>query len=397
MLIVASFFVNLKLQYPIAMRYFKLLLIFSILFISQVRSLFAQKSEDEDSTLIHRLANFGELFLSKLTYERPAYFVAVYPTAGFSRRTGVEFGVMPILGWHSKDEEKRLNTLGLTAQLSSKSMIEIRADADLFFSNGWRLNSKLEYLKVNDRFWGVYSNPDIYDAWRFVSKRFKGSVEVYKLITGHWFLGMDALGGNWKNEQWTFLPSEGITGVYGGDSFGLGPVLMMDSRDDHLSPHRGAYLKSSYKYYFNQWNSGDGFSNFITDLRVFLPISENVIAFQGLMELSAGDVPYYLLPELGGKYRLRGLDHSRRIVDKSVWLIRSEFRSHLWWRIGTVLFIESGGAGNRFLSDIGAPIVSGGGGLRLRIFPEESLSVRLDGAVASGGFYGISLSLKEAF
>jgi len=108
-------------------------------------------------------------------------------------------------------------------------------------------------------------------------------------------------------------------------------------------------------------------------------------------------VPYYLLSEVGGKYRLRRLDHSRRIVDKSVWLVRSEFRSHLWWRIGTVLFVESGGAGSYFLSDSGSPIISGGGGLRLRIFPKESLNVRLDAAMASGGFYGISLSLKEAF
>ena len=379
------------------MRYFKVLLIILILSTSQKRILFAQKPAGEDSTLIHRLTNLGESLLNNLTYERPEYFLAVYPTAGFSRRTGLEFGVMPILGWHSTDLERRLNTLGFTVQFSSKSMIEIRADGDLFFSNGWRLNSKLEYLKVNDRFWGVYSSPEIYDAWRFVSRRFKGSLELYKLITGNWFLGVDILAGHWTNHEWAFQPNEDITGVYGGDSFGFGPVVMMDSRDDHLFPHRGAYFKTSYKYYFNQWNSGTGFSNFITDLRVFLPVATNVFAFQGLMELSTGDVPYYLLPEVGGKYRLRGLDHSRRIVDKSVWLLRSEFRSHLWWRIGTVLFVESGGAGNRFLSDSGSPIISGGGGLRLRIFPKESLSVRFDGAITSNGFYGISLSLKEAF
>lgn len=379
------------------MKCFKVLLIIFILSTSQEGVLCAQKPEDDDSALIHRLANFGESVLNKLTYERPAYFVAVYPTAGFSRRTGLELGVMPILGWHSKDGERRLNTLGLLAQVSTKSMIEIRVDGDLFFSNGWRLSSKIEYLKINDRFWGIYSSPDIYNAWRVISRRFKGNFELYKLISGNWFFGMGALAGHWTNSQWEFQPSDDITGVNGGDSFGLGPVVMIDSRDNHLFPHRGVYVKSSYKYYFNQWNSGEGFSNFITDLRLFLPVSQNVLAFQGLLEVSTGDVPYYLLSEVGGKYRLRGLDHSRRIVDKSVWLVRSEFRSHLWWRIGTVLFVESGGAGSYFLSDSGSPIISGGGGLRLRIFPKESLNVRLDAAMASGGFYGISLSLKEAF
>ena len=205
------------------------------------------------------------------------------------------------------------------------------------------------------------------------------------------------MAGNWTNSRWEFQPSRAITGVDGGYSFGIGPIAMLDTRDDHLSPHRGIYFKTSYKHFLNQLNKGEGFSNFLTDLRLFLPVHKNVLAFQGLVELSTGDVPYYLLPELGGKYRLRGLDHPRRIVDKSAWFVRSEFRSHLWWRIGSVLFIESGGAGSRFLSDTGTPIISGGGGLRLRVLPKESLSVRLDVAMASGGFYGISLSMKEAF
>lgn len=347
--------------------------------------------------IVHKVENVGEQLLSKLTYEQPRYVVAVYPAAGYSRRTGVEMGLMPLLGWYSKRDDEKLNTLSFSVQISTKSMVEFRSEGDLFFANNWRLTTNLEYFKLPERFWGVYSSADNYEAWHYNAQRWKGSAEVFKLIGNHWYAGVNALAGRWLHTDWEFQPNETLTGVYGGSSLGVGPVLMLDSRDNHIWPYKGVYFKSTYKHYFGEWTKGDGFSNFQNDFRAFLPVAKSVLAFQALVDLSNGDVPFYLLGEVGGKYRLRGLDHSKRVVDKSVWMVRSEFRSHLWWRVGSVLFIESGGAGRRFLSDSSDPIWSVGGGLRLRVFPNELLNIRLDGAVSTGGFYGITLSLKEAF
>ncbi|MGQ1946847.1 hypothetical protein ACT3CD_07070 [Geofilum sp. OHC36d9] len=356
--------------------------------------LMAREVMPDDSTdagWLERMAGLGEKVLESVTYENKRHVFVIYPAGGYSRRSGLEVGVMPVFGWYPL-KSKTLNTISFSPQISTNGMVELRSEVELYLDK-WRWFVKTEYLKMPEKYWGIYSAPAVFDGVTYDSRNIKGETELFRKIGHHWLMGISAMAGSWRFSAWQYGPDEWPVFLQEGRLVGFGPVLLFDSRDHPLFPHCGIYFKSSWLYF-----AGDDFSDFLTDLRYYVSLNRNVLALQGLMEWTPGNsIPYYMLPELGGKYRLRGIDNPKRVVDKSVWLLRGELRMPLWWRLSAVMFAEAGGAGSRFLSDVGTPVLSAGGGLRFRMLPHEPLNIRMDVAVASGGLYGMTISLKEAF
>jgi hypothetical protein len=364
-----------------------------VMFFFMGHLLMAREVMPDDSTDARRLeslAGLGEKVLKSVTYENKRHVFVIYPAGGYSRRSGLEVGVMPVFGWYPL-KSKTLNTISFSPQLSTNGMVELRGEAELYFDK-WRWFFKAQYLKMPEKYWGVYSASSVFDGVDYNSRQITGETELLRKLGHHWLTGIFAMTGSWRFFDWQYGSDEWPAFLQEGQLVGFGPVLLFDSRDHQLFPHGGIYFKSSWLYFVD-----DDFSDFLTDLRYYVSLNNNVLALQGLVECTPGNVPYYMLPELGGKYRLRGIDNPKRVVDKSVWLLRGELRIPVWWRLGAVMFAEVGGAGNRFLSDVGTPVLSTGGGLRFRMLPHEPLNIRMDVAVASGGLYGVTISLKEAF
>ncbi len=126
-------------------------------------------------------------------------------------------------------------------------------------------------------------------------------------------------------------------------------------------------------------------------------MGRTVLAFQSLWEYSDPGTPFFMLPQLGGKDRLRGIGHSKSVVDHSAWLLRGELRVPVWWRFGAVLFSEVGQSANQLSLSRKELISSNGIGLRFRILPDEPLNIRIDAGWSSEGHQGLFISLKEAF
>lgn len=348
------------------------------------------------------LSGFGERVLDLLTWQRGDKVLVIYPAGGYSSRTGLEAGIMPVFSWKNKSEKYRPsgrpNTLLATVQLSTNGMVELRSELDWFPTASWQIRLKTDFVKINDRLWlpSAFDRND--EGFKYESRRLGGAIQVLygisgKLNTGATFQVYDFNFRQWPNG----LDLISFGGSNGGLVIGIGPVLMFDSRDHILYPRRGNYMSCSAVFNTPLFGSDYGFQNYKVDLRNFFSLRKKVVASQLLWEFTPNDVPFFMLPKLGGKERLRGIGHSQRIVNNSVWLARSELRFPVWWRFGAVAFAGLGQASEKPSINFNEIIYSGGAGLRFRILPHEPLNIRLDVGFASHGLSGFFISLKEAF
>lgn len=371
----------------------------------------AAQSEGEARSMLDKVSGFGELVIDQLTFPTEKGVFAIYPSGGYSSRTGLEFGIMPIYSWDNPALPVGIvNTLTSTVQISTKGMIEVSGELEWYLSADRLVRGQLEWLRLNDKYWGLWSAQEIPET-EYRSDRIMGELSFFQTFGKGLYAGINAKAGHYNissvNSQETSGESDstggpansGITS-YGADAgtfVAFGPSMLYDSRNHVLAPTRGTYVNTTVTFYDKGFGSDFSFTNYLADFRCFVPLGQSVLGFQGLWEYSNGTVPFFMMPQLGGKERLRGIGHSNRVIDNSVLLVRSEVRRHLWWRIGGVLFAGAGQASGRPELKVGQLIYSGGAGLRFRLLPDEPLNVRLDAAVSSEGFHGIFISLREAF
>ena len=208
---------------------------------------------------------------------------------------------------------------------------------------------------------------------------------------------------DWKNtnvedvEDGGMLEQGDITGSDGGVSSGMGPVIAWDTRDNLFSPSRGSWHKT-WAWIYREWMGSDfDYEYYGLDLRHYRPIGrESVLAMQGFMALTSGEVPFneYPTPLMRGLYE-------NVFIDKNAVAVRAEYRFPINFfangRWGGAVF---GAVGDAFpdattTEDIDLK-VAGGVGLRYALNKKEKINVRLDIGVSQYGIFPYVM-LQEAF
>ncbi|SKC11298.1 BamA/TamA family outer membrane protein [Alkalitalea saponilacus] len=355
----------------------------------------------QEDSIYHQnsLIQFGEKLLDYLTFEKENYVLVFYPSGGYSQRTGLEAGIMPVLSWMDEfsihQNQTRINTLSASLQVSTKKMFEVKSDLEWFFSENWQIHSKFSYLSLYDRYWDAHSTESLFQNIEFKLRRITWEAQIHRQLTRYFHTGIITSILNQNNNWQTEFPE--VTGLKGGFIAGTGPSILFDSRDHVLFPRQGWLITTSGIFHHQMLGSDFDFNKWLTDVRYYTNKGKSTFAFQYFTENATGDVPFFSLPNLGGTDRLRGTGHSRRIIDNSIQLVRGEFRNPLWWRFGFVVFAEAGVVENSFKVDFEDGIISAGGGLRFRILPDEPLNIRFDVGFSSDGHHGMYISLREAF
>ena len=361
-------------------------------------------SENKDSTnFLNKVSGLGELILDKVTWQNNSRVLAIYPSGGYSARTELEFGVMPIFSWENSQNRlqnsKQVNTFTTSFQVSTRGMLLLNAELECFPSDVWQIKANAEWMKINDKFWDVYSGETLRNGINYQSEQLGGNAEFIRKLNKTMSIGA-ALKSYYHSFEQSgneiFLPPE-VMGYAGGMVSGLGIVAQFDSRDHTLFPLSGILFKSSLLTFSKAFLSDYNYSNLLVDARHYKSIGKSVIASQFLWDYTFGDVPFYMLPQLGGKYRLRGIGHSQRVIDNNLRMLRSELRFPVWWRFGAVVFAEVGDAHNNLSFNTRDVIFSGGAGIRFRALPNEPLNVRIDAGFTSNGLTGVYVTLREAF
>lgn len=265
----------------------------------------------------------------------------------------------------------------------------------------WVLTGQISYWNFPDNFYGLgnstlASNVESYTLQTFFD-RFDLRRRVYRSL----FVGLR------QDFQYSTLNEVtsngafargGIPGQNGGIRSGLGPMLVLDSRDNTLAPHFGVYYLATLLT-FQPWLGSDyTYSRFTLDARHYYTWRErHTLAVQLYASFSEGDVPFNALAMIGGKVLLRGY-YEGRFRDRNMLMAQAEYRlMPLIWRFGLVAFAGVGEVASRF-SDFrwDAMHWTVGGGIRFALNPAERINVRVD---AGFGYdtWGVYANVLETF
>jgi outer membrane protein assembly factor BamA len=193
------------------------------------------------------------------------------------------------------------------------------------------------------------------------------------------------------------LDTTNVIGKDGGFVQGLGLKVAFDNRDDVYFPYKGNYLAVSGVGYPNFMGSKYQFATVQAEYRSFINIKRKVIfASQIMSQMSFGDIPFYLMPKLGGDKLLRGYTAGTS-RDKFLFNLQGELRVPIS-RFILSGFFGGGIAGDEFMDyfNVKEYSYSIGGGVRFKPFTDKNIVLRLDAGFwqKTFGFYFV---FNEAF
>lgn len=364
-----------------------------------------QVVDTSKNTMVEQAAVMVEDVIDMITIERGRSTLSFYPMAGYSPRTGFEIGVMPV--WRIKPrnaeacEFYRPTTFAPSFKLSTTGMYEFEVDALAFTSKRWMFISKFQYMFLPDEFYGIGNQEKDPPFATFDINRFLFKSDILKGISASWFVGLrlDINYDEFSNVDGDLL-NPSILGYEGGWANGIGPGFAFDNRDDQLYPTKGWFVLFSSAIYDKFIGSDYQFVSSNLDVRKFFSLKgdESILGFQAMINATSGDVPFYKLSSIGGKRMLRGIAHPYRYMDKHSWFVQAEWRKHIWWRLGGVLFAGTGKVSPEFLQTPFSDMhFVAGTGMRFKVLPDEGLNFRVDFGMSNHGDSGVYFTIREAF
>lgn len=259
-----------------------------------------------------------------------------------------------------------------------------------FFSeNGW--------YKFNYLYGGIGENrvPDEKFDTKYFRLRLLASKQIRHAIYGGIRINIEDY-----DVTKTVEGGELSTGKINGSDFsrtmGLGPSVLIDTRDAVFYPTKGIYAEFYSTTSSKLFGANRTFTNLTADVTKYKSLNKDaVLANQILFISNIGDVPFNQLGFLGGQKKMRGL-YEGYYRDKNVLLLQSEWRQIVWKRLGVVFFGSVAKLGNEqnFLR-FSKPKWSYGAGLR--VATKNHLNIRIDYAYSKynkGNFYA---TVGEAF
>ncbi len=330
--------------------------------------------------------------------------IAVLPLVYYTPETSWVFGAGAVsnfkLGENSSETYESQVAVGLAYSLfdqvlSYASWRVFKPENKFLFAGevGWYRYVYFFYGTGNDVREG---NQESYYA-RFPRVRF----DAYKKVQKNTFLGIRF----WMDQyNVTGIEANGLLdngsyeGKFGGRNLGIGPVLLIDSRDNQLYPNSGTYFESSVQRFGKEVGGEFDYWRFLNDFRKVHPIAENqVLVGNVYSEITSGGAPFFALPMLGGNRLMRGLFEGK-FRDQNMIFIQGEYRRKILPRWGAVVF---SGLGNVFSAadpfQIQNTKLTYGLGGRFQLTKKKKLNLRLDLAHSPGQDIQIYFTFGEAF
>jgi len=330
---------------------------------------------------------------------------AYYPFAFYTPETQFAFGVGGLaysrLGF---EQELQPSKLQASAYYTTNSQYSVSVIPTLYFGGSAKVisESKFIYSKEISKFYGIGNDTPEYENPEYEISLFRFYTEIGSQIglIRNFHLGLiyeytinDIID---KRENKILINNE-VVGSNGGNTSGLGFLLIVDHRDNIFYPTMNGFFK--FRMILNGSDLGSDFTynRLVVDFRRYFNLgNSHIIAGQVYTEATKGDVPFFKLPALGGSHRMRGYFQGR-YADEVYLTWQIEYRKIIWRRIGAVAFFGMGDVASNFSNlKITQFKYSYGFGLRYVFDEEERLNVRMDIGFGENT-NGLYFSLEEAF
>jgi Omp85 superfamily domain len=331
--------------------------------------------------------------------------IGVLPSVFYTPETRLGFGTL-IYTKFSLDK----NNVA-TKKSNSQSYVNYTLNNQFSFENDYQIWTKnnavfltgaLNFSRFPEFFYGIGNNTD-------VKQKQTISFDISKITSKVLFqLNKNKYVGVHYQHQYLFNVDketvnkydnmcETVIGINGFKASGIGPALIIDNRDNPLNPQKGYYLESSYQFFNQALGSNQTFSSFVIDTRIYKTVFKKLVWNANVYaHLTNGDVPFRMLPAIGGARFLRGY-YQGRFRDKNLLLLQQEFRLPIYKRIGIAAFGGIGAVSQNKNDFIKKEIhYNYGVGLRIQINKNEKTNVRIDYGITKDS-QGIYVVFAEAF
>jgi len=330
--------------------------------------------------------------------------LVVLPIAFYTPETRLGGGAAGVFAFRFRGEPDSLRPSQVQAGLAYTLVNQLLAylPFQIFYDEG-RYNSygEIGYYRYFYRYFGLgnqtsEADEEIYNA---VYPRLR--LNVLQRVRPNLYLGFRYWFDNYKiteRDENGELIGNHITGSRGGIISALGAVANYDSRDDIFFPGKGALIETVWLHNTELLGSDFNFNRFSIDATAYHTLHwEHILAVNAFTDMTFGEVPFFQLAFIGGTRKMRGYWEGR-FRDKKLWMLQTEYRLPLFWRLGAVVF---GGMGSvaPTVADFASKEVhfSYGAGLRVRLSNTEKINVRLDVGIDETGNWFPYLTVGEAF
>jgi len=335
---------------------------------------------------------------------KPQATVRVFPlpVIGYAPETKT-VGGLAVVGLKRRvggDSTDRPTTVSASAMYTQLDQVTVGAGAEYWSTgNVWRLSGGAYFARFPYRFYGIGGDTPETLEERYTPLTYGGALDAQRLVRPHLYVGG---GYDVQRTEMRKVERDGLldAGVIAGSEGGLvsaaSLVTNWDTRDNIFWPARGSLVQLGASRADGAIGSDFDFTRVTFDARRYVPIGKTrVLALQGLVTQSSGEVPFDRMAQLGGNV-LRGYLQGR-YRDKALAAVQAEFRTPVWRRLGAAVFGGVGEVGPRFADFDGGEIKSAGGfGLRYALSKEDKLNLRFDFGVGQNSS-GTYVTLGEAF
>ncbi len=307
----------------------------------------------------------------------------------------------------------RPTALAISANYSTTGQLQAQFKGDIYSRSGnYLIKADARYLDTNRSTWGL--GPLVAGQQEFpmdfLLTRWYGT--FYRRAYESIYIGLGYHYDDYMNivDERAVLGETTPFSAYSGGAptrtraSGVSLNLLGDTRDDIISPARGAYLSGHFRDYCTWLGSDTNWQEMLVELRLYphLPArSPNVLAFWVYSWLTFGTPPYLNLPAIGwdtygrgGRGYLQG-----RIRSQNQVYIECEYRAQLTrdGLLGAVFFANFT-ASTVPESRVFARANRGGGlGLRIKLNKRSRTNVAIDRAWGQEGSGGWFVGTTEAF
>ena len=372
------------------------------------------------------------------------------PYPSYSPETSWQFGITGVWYFHTSKQCQQFSDLNFDMGYTLNRQWYINANSRIYFNakTRWFLDTYLSAKHYPDLFFGTTNNIDsVYNpAIRYTANFIDLQARPSFYITTHWLAGANirlryensqlnttepqtaqycppVLGGRAQraervnNSQLSTVNSQQLTQNGFGENFflGLGANISYDTRSNNYYPLHGLFFKTTITYYQQipfgsqqptvngQQNCGSFLtpnSSFLIliDIRHYIPLyKELILAWNFRSECAVGgDVPFQLLPTIGGQDLVRGI-RQNKFKDNTLFALQAELRIPIWRFLKGAVFGSVGDVYNYNHWQWTTPKIGYGAGLRACIHQAKT-NIRFDVARQNySNNWSFYFTVKEAF
>ncbi len=328
------------------------------------------------------------------------------PVLGISPETGLFIGAS--FSYFFKLEKKietiktRSSSLNVQYTYSIQKQSDLEGSWNLFLPNEkFIFRGQVGLVNFYDKFWGIGNiAPDERRTALFYKRHFIQNKALIQ-VRNRWFVGLNSRIQQIKEVTWNsgfYTTDTTIHGRNGSFSVGLGPLLIIDKRDNPFSSNKGYYAEFGYTQYSKTFGSNFDFSDVYLDLRKYFPLSQwKTVALQMTYQTTQGDIPFREYPRLGGSMINRGY-FLGRYRNNTILSAQAEYRFPIWKIVHGSTFVSIASLGKNAHLDLNSPIyTSFGGGIRVLLNQKERIFGRLDLGMTTHGNKSLYMKVNDAF